>query len=65
MKYERMQVYSFGEIDQRAIKIGVNPNARHSFIAIGENFVRAYSTSERKFKEIKDPIINSKYEKGK
>ena len=63
-KYERNQVYSYGEIDKNTVKIAVNPNSRHTFIAIGDWFIKAYSTSERKFKEIKDPIIPSKYEKG-
>ena len=46
-------------------KIAINPFSNHSFIAIGDKYVRSYmATNEKKkkFKENKEAVIPKKYE---
>lgn len=62
-KYERQQVHRAGEVDERVTKIAVNPFGHHSFIAIGDKYIKVWTTSEKQFKETAEAVVPQKYEK--
>ena len=62
-KHERQSIHKKGEINPCVRKIAVDPFGHHSFIAIGKDYCRNYTASEKHIKETKDVVIPSKYEK--
>ena len=63
-KYESGTVHRYGSVSDSVKQIAINPFSNHSFIAIGDKYVRSYMATEKKkkFAEDKEAVIPRKYE---